>query len=421
MRDFVTAPFQLAADVADAATFTINYPAGYNQGHFENAVGHYIMLNGSKLRQPQEIGLAFAAGLVTVTNRTGGTLIANTKGVMQFELLSDTAAVKAIDQLGHIVNVDVSKLVPVLIDLGAPAVADADGICVSQSIDAVNNGLINGALAVNSVGVLDAPRNVVAAWTGAAVITVTGIDGCGQQVVEQSANGTSLTGKKAFKTVTAINFSANVTLCTVGTGDVLGLPVRISDQHQIIGEMVDGVYRPARSEYVRIPFQLTEAELDAGGSFYVPTGFAGKVADGGAVVENTVTTGGTIGLEINNVAVAGFGLVVADGAVAGTQVVDNAVTGDGTETFTAVQPLEIVVPAAFNASAPINGFIGATRTQLQEGTLVAGLAKNTKSTATTADARGTYDPVAACDGAVSFQLLALLPDPNDIGNVQYYV
>lgn len=53
------------------------------------------------------------------------------------------------------------------------------------------------------------------------------------------------------------------------------------------------------------------------------------------------------------------------------------------------------------------------------GTLVAGLAPNTISTATTADIRGTYDPNAACDGAKSFSLIVTLPDPTYLGNGQY--
>lgn len=53
------------------------------------------------------------------------------------------------------------------------------------------------------------------------------------------------------------------------------------------------------------------------------------------------------------------------------------------------------------------------------GTLVAGLAVATKSTATTADVRGTYDPNSACDGAKVFELDLLLADPTFLGNPQF--
>src|SRR3546814_21201907 len=55
---------------------------------------------------------------------------------------------------------------------------------------------------------------------------------------------------------------------------------------------------------------------------------------------------------------------------------------------------------------------GAVLKELQDGasatagTVVAGLSPLTKSTAATADGRGTYDPNAACDGSKAFALIA---------------
>lgn len=110
-------------------------------------------------------------------------------------------------------------------DFGAVATADADGICASQS--ATGAALINGALASGGVATFDVPRNVVAAWTGTAVLTVTGTDLYGQTLIESSASGTSFAGKKAFKTITAVSTGAATTGLTVGSGDVLGLPFRV--------------------------------------------------------------------------------------------------------------------------------------------------------------------------------------------------
>lgn len=107
---------------------------------------------------------------------------------------------------------------------GTPIVGDADGVCASQGVTPPALGVINGVLASGGVATFDHPRNVVAAWTGTAVLTVTGTDVYGQTVVESSASGTSFTGKKAFKTVTQVSFGSAVTAATVGTGDVLGLP-----------------------------------------------------------------------------------------------------------------------------------------------------------------------------------------------------
>jgi hypothetical protein len=59
-------------------------------------------------------------------------------------------------------------------------------------------------------------------------------------LVESSASGTSFTGKKAFKTVTRIAVSADVTAATVGTGDVLGLPAFLGQTGYVLKELQDG-------------------------------------------------------------------------------------------------------------------------------------------------------------------------------------
>ena len=187
-----------------------------------------------------------------------------------------------------------------VINLGAPITADADGVCASQSGTAATAMTINGALASGGVATFDVPRNVVGAWTNTATLTVTGTDEYGKTLVETSGSGTSMTGVKAFKTVTSVVPSANITSATVGTGDVLGLPVHVPK---------------ATTGYV-----LKEIQDDA--------------------------------------------LATA-------------------------------------------------------GTVVAGLTRNTESTATTADVRGTYDPNAACDGAKAFSLIVVIPDPEYQGNPQY--
>ena len=125
---------------------------------------------------------------------------------------------------------------PILqVDLGAPVAASANAICLSQSVTGGVAALLNGALG----GTLDVPRNVVAAWTNTAVCTVTGTDVYGRTLVESSASGTSMTGKKAFKTITSVVFSASVTSATVGTGDVLGLPYRIGGKFDILAAYAD--------------------------------------------------------------------------------------------------------------------------------------------------------------------------------------
>lgn len=138
-----------------------------------------------------------------------------------------------------------AQITPPLWHSIVPDTADADGVIASQSISATTGPAtgINGALASGGVATFDVPRNVVASWTTTAVMTVTGTDVYGATLVESSASGTTMTGKKAFKTVTAVAVSVNVTLATVGTGDVLGLPYRINNPDEVItweAGVVDG-------------------------------------------------------------------------------------------------------------------------------------------------------------------------------------
>lgn len=111
---------------------------------------------------------------------------------------------------------------------GAPAAAAAAGIAASQTITSPAAGVINGSLASGGVATFDIARNIVAAWTNTAIITFTGTDVYGETIKESSASGTSFAGKKAFKTITAIAINATVTGFTAGSGDVLGLPIRVS-------------------------------------------------------------------------------------------------------------------------------------------------------------------------------------------------
>lgn len=127
-------------------------------------------------------------------------------------------------------------------DLGVPIAASANGISLSQAVAAAGLALLNGAAIVSGAFSSATPRNIVAAWTGASIITVRGTDQYGEPLTESSASGTAFVGKKAFKTVTSVTFSAAVTAATVGFGNVLGLPFSaITLGRLIAGLRVDGV------------------------------------------------------------------------------------------------------------------------------------------------------------------------------------
>jgi hypothetical protein len=106
-----------------------------------------------------------------------------------------------------------------------PLLGVANAIALSQGVTSGIAGLLNGTVA--PAGVLDVPRNVVAAWTGTAILTIVGTDYWGQPQTEASPSGTAHTGKKAFSTITSFSFNATVTAATVGTGAKLGLPFAV--------------------------------------------------------------------------------------------------------------------------------------------------------------------------------------------------
>lgn len=111
----------------------------------------------------------------------------------------------------------------------APALAVANGYSASASVSSGVAAVLGGSLSTAGVGIADVPRNVVGAWTGTAIITITGTDQYGNVIHENSASGTSHTGKKAFSTITSIVPNANITGATFGTGAVVGLPYRVDE------------------------------------------------------------------------------------------------------------------------------------------------------------------------------------------------
>lgn len=432
-KDFVSVQVTLSADVADSGTFTVNYPAGYNLGDFENAVGHYIVLNGDRLVQPQHVGLSFGSGAVTVTNRTGGTLPQGAKGFMQFELAGAPAPVLGESSPNTIQRVHAVGASLLLIDFGSPLTLDADGLWDGISVGATaatftvsDMKTATANMAGLGYGVLDVPRTLTLVGSASAdhVVTINGYDEYDEPMSETlTANSTTpVAGVKAFKRVVSLSVAAGGAASKtldIGWADTYGLPLRLTSQYCIINEIIDGSTAKRLADIELIPFQALEAEIDAGTSVWVAPGFAGSVLSMTTSVGDTITTGGTISVEIGGTAVDGLGVVVADSSAAGDIDTDTATSGHATANFTAAQALEIVFPSAFNASGRINGTIECRRSSILNGTFVAGLAKNTKSTATTADVRGTYTPPSAADGAISVQLLVRVDTPGDLGNVQY--
>jgi len=230
---FQVANGTLAASVADAGTFTLSYPSGSETGTFYKATGHKLVLGQEVLSSPNQFSIALGASTITVTNKSGASWAAGTAWRLQLEEQGKRAYRD--DQTRNLLK-RAYQAPTFLINLGAPDTADADGISASQSVSNGVAAALDGAVGAT----LDVPRAVVGAWTGTAIVTVTGTDEYGAVVVEKSSSGTSLTGKKAFKTITSIVPSADITAATFGTGDVLGLPVFLAETGFVVKELQDG-------------------------------------------------------------------------------------------------------------------------------------------------------------------------------------
>ncbi len=254
MQTYDVVEVVLASAVANAGTFTVSYPTNRDSGDYAGAIGHAVVSNNYGTLYPirklingtavaAKVAFSFGTSNITVTNNSGGTIPAGTKLYVQLDRSGPDLV--PIDGIPMADPGKMTEMGVFMINLGAPDTADPNGYVESQDLTSagvfsVNTTAAAAIAAAALAGTADVPRNVVAAWTGTAVLTITGTDIYGNTVVESSASGTSLAGKKAFKTVTGISSSANITGLTVGTGDVLGLPVFLPSTGRVFRELQDG-------------------------------------------------------------------------------------------------------------------------------------------------------------------------------------
>ncbi len=131
---------------------------------------------------------------------------------------------------------------------GAPAVADPNAICLSQSATGVAGSALTLATTLGTVPTMDIPRCLTIDNTGTATTTIqiTGTDEYGQVMVEDLVfNGTTVVnGLKAFKTVTGVT-NGNALTATrdvlVGTASIMGLPYALTDVGRHKHTSVDGI------------------------------------------------------------------------------------------------------------------------------------------------------------------------------------
>lgn len=269
---FKTVSGTLASAVASGGTFTANYPAGFGAGDFLGGYDHILVAAGGVHRATAGgISLSFGASNITVTYNGSTTLPAGTDYRLQIDEVGDNNRWMPD---GNEPN-GVSRLDSYVVNLGAPITADADGVSAVQTLGSAGDFTIGGALASGGVATFDVPRNVT--LTGATTdhsartFTITGTDEFGNAVVEELAgpNNSTVSGKKAFKTVTqvAVDGAISTNGVSVGCGDVLGLPIFLAQKGHVLSEMEDGAAATAGTIVAGVSTAATATTGDVRGTY----------------------------------------------------------------------------------------------------------------------------------------------------------
>lgn len=412
----------LANALATAGTVAIAYPAGTTKGDFVFGSKHKIVALQYTWQAPRDFTITLGDSTFTVTWKAAATLPAGTALRVQ---LDKPGVVPGVEEgpRKRLLAGAVSAMALMMISLGTPVAADPNGYVESQDLTAAGVFSVSttaaAAIAAAALkGQADVPRNVVAAWTTEAVITITGEDKYGNTMVEKSASGTSFTGKKAFYKVTGVSVSANVTALTVGTGDVLGLPVFVPDASMVFNEYFDGAVLPRNAGRVYIPFFYAATQMNAATGWFFNSPVKGRIVGLRTAVEIAFTTGGAITVLVNGVAVDG--LSVAVGTEAADELDSDAATaGHASAIVNKGDLITIQAEAAFDSAGAVNGVLEIEVDPIDQlnGTLVVG--STVEPTATSGDVRGTYAPATVPDGSNTYGLIVALPDPGYLGGAQY--
>lgn len=395
----------LAADVATNGTVAFSYPTGFSKGSFELAGPTELYVNGSPYKEPHDFTTSYGASSVTVTYTGTTTLKAGSRFTFGFRR-SGVSGNRPFNAIANSLKAALSPLW--LINLGSPTLAASNNVALSQSVTGAGTAFVlNGTLLQGAVAILDVPRNVVAAWTGTAVLTITGKDEFGITMIEKSASGTSHTGKKAFKQITSITTSASITSATVGTGVQFGLPCVVTDRAQIYGEFESGANIAPPPRFY-ISGQINQTDLLAPTVQDIVCPVNGFIASLRTTVQVAITTGGTIVPKVNTVAVTGMTITIANADAKGTRKSTTPTTARSSTTVVAAGDAISLTPASFATAGAVNWTLEIETTRVQ-GTFT--LADKAANTATSGDVRGTYSPLTAADGSISYELLVSLPNP----------
>ena len=273
---FKSVSFALAAALAASGTVTVAYPTGTSKGNYSlSPIRHKLIVRGgTTYTSPEDFTLTFNANASSITLTWGAgkpTLAAGTVLTIQMDRQGQ-------DDGRPNDPASVEKMVDTrtwTIDLGSPNAAAATGVTTAQLLGAAGNLTLDGTAVVGGVAVLDVPRNftLTVATTNQSGITftVTGTDEYGVVIKESLAgpNNNTVSGKKAFKTITQVAASAAIATngVSVGFGNVLGLPVFLPSTALILAELEDGAAASAGTKVAGVTSKATLTTGDVRGTY----------------------------------------------------------------------------------------------------------------------------------------------------------
>lgn len=300
-------PFQIIEDtlvsaLATDGTLSLSYPSGYQAGHFKLGARHTLMVDDNDAYDsPNDFTLTFGDSAITLTWKATPTLPIGSVLAIQLDQPGE-ALVFVKDKKRNAECVVEKKILN--INFGTPIASDDDCFIkaatgtelpnaetVSYDFPATaaspQDGVSNDGLIDEKIG-----RNIIVTASHlsakvAMTVLVTGLDVWGDELTESfavAAGGTSevVTGKKAFASVTTIDFvasgNAEANTISVGFGSTLGLPIYLPTDAYVLREIVDGAV-------------ATNGVVVAGKGNTTPTATTGDVR--GTYTPNSAPDGGT--------------------------------------------------------------------------------------------------------------------------------
>lgn len=172
-------------------------------------------------------------------------------------------------------------------DLGTPAALAATAVCAAQAVAAAGNAVINGTKASAGSVVFEAASpffaravSVVSSAAGdtTQVVTITGTDIYGAPMTQAlTLNGTTtVSGTKAFKTITQVAVSAALAgNLSVGDTDIIGLPYRALNR-SVVQMFWDTAFFTTGTFVAGVTATATPTTGDVRGTFVPPTATNGS-------------------------------------------------------------------------------------------------------------------------------------------------